>query len=333
MTIRASVVISTYNRASALPPTLEALARQRIAHGEYEVVVVDDGSTDSTPDVLAAADVPYALRTIRLEVNRGVSAGRNAGLRGIRGDVVILLSDDLIVDERFIETHIAMLERFPDSWVVGGFSQLPDLEATPFGRYLARLERGFDSLRIGPPVAPHVWEMTWPTARNLSMPRSDLERIGLFDERFRVTCEDQDLAQRAKAVGIRFLYCDEISCIHNDHAADLERYCRFQERGSADTVRLVMKYPADHGRTPMAQANGPITAVDPLKLRVKKSVKALLATPHRLAALSALIGLAERARLPDRILFRAYTAAIAVATFRGWRTGLAEEDAWHDIGR
>src|SRR4051794_32478321 len=76
----ASVVISTYNRADALEDTLLALARQDIATEDYEVLVVDDGSTDLTPTVLATVSVACRLRTFRLPSNRGVSAGRNVGL-------------------------------------------------------------------------------------------------------------------------------------------------------------------------------------------------------------------------------------------------------------
>ena len=124
--------------------------------------------------------------------------------------------------------------------------------------------------------------MTWPTARNLSLPRSDLDRIGLFDERFRTTCEDQDLAQRARDVGIRFVYSTEIDCVHNDQTADLERYCSFQERGARDTVALCAKAPELHGGAPIVQVNGPISSEDGPRLALKKAVQARLGTfaPH-----------------------------------------------------
>lgn len=322
----ASVVISTYNRATALEPTLSALARQNIAPERYEVIVVDDGSADDTQQVLRAIDVPYSLRTIRLETNQGVSAGRNAGMRAARGRHLILLSDDLVVSEDFIAQHAKTLERFPNAWVVGGFTQLQDLMGTPFGRYLDALERRFENARLAAPVSSHIWEMIAPTARNLSLPREDLERVGLFDERFRVTCEDQDLGQRATAAGIRFLYNDEITCIHNDHAADLRRYCRFQERGASDTVRLCHKHPEIHGEAPIVRANGPVSRSDAPRLVATKLVKAALARPRVIEVLFRVVHFAERAGLPDRVLFRAYSALIGLAMFRGWRRGLAERE-------
>jgi GT2 family glycosyltransferase len=163
--------------------------------------------------------------------------------------------------------------------------------------------------------------MTWPTARNLSLPRSDLERTGLFDERFRTTCEDQDLAERARAAGIRFIYDDSIDCLHNDAAAELKRYCRFQERGASDTVLYLMKSPL-HKHAAIAVVNGPLRAGDTARLLVSKSVKRVLAASPFREALYATIAVGERLGVPERALRRAYTAAIGVSVFRGWRSGL-----------
>jgi GT2 family glycosyltransferase len=322
--VKASVVISTYNRADALEPTLGALADQDVPASDYEVLVVDDGSTDTTPDVLAAISVPYRLRLFRQPENRGVSAGRNVGLREAEGDVVIMLSDDMVVPRDFISTHLATLERFPNSWVVGGFGQLEALTETPFGRYLESLERQFDRARMGGRIEDQIYEMGTPTARNLSLPRSDLDRVGLFDEQFRVTCEDQDLAHRATQQGIRFIYNAALECVHNDHAADLARYCRFQQRGARDTVRLLRKLPEVHGGAPIARVNGYMSWSDGPSLLARKAVKRVLSTGVGLAVVARLIALAERLRLPDRWLAVGYRALIGLHIFRGGREGLRE---------
>jgi GT2 family glycosyltransferase len=321
----ASVVISTYNRADALEPTLRALADQDRPPSDYEVLVIDDGSSDDTPQVLASISTPYRLRTFRLPENRGVSAGRNVGLREAEGRYVVLLSDDLVVTRDFLSTHVATLERFPDAWVVGGFGQLESLGDTPFGRYLDGLESGFERARTGARVDGDIYEMTMPTARNLSLRRADLDAIGLFDERFRVTCEDQDLAHRAAQQGIRFLYNGSIRCVHNDQAADLRRYCRFQQRGARDGVRLFQKYPELHGHAPIARVNGYIRRTDGPALVARKLAKRVLSTRPALALLEGGVTLAERIGLPERWLARAYRTVIGLYMFRGFREGLREE--------
>ncbi len=283
---------------------------------------MDDGSTDETSDVLAAADTPYQLRVIRHDENRGVSAGRNAGMREARGEYVIMLSDDLIVSPNFVSEHVRTLREFPDSWVVGGFRQLDALTETAFGRYLDSLETRFAEERKTGELAPGIWEMSWPTARNLSLPTADLDRTGLFDERFRTTCEDQDLAERARAIGIRFIYNDAIDCLHNDAAADLERYCRFQERGASDTALFVALHGGPHRDSPIARVNGRLTRKDSLPLTTAKLAKSALANPPCMNILGRLLAATEKAGAPDAVLTRGYRLAISLAIFRGWRTGL-----------
>lgn len=320
--LQASVVISTYNRADALRETLAAFADQDLGPDAFEVIVVDDGSSDHSQQVIQSTRTPYELRSVRHETNRGVSAGRNSGMRIARGRFLILVSDDVLVPRTFIRQHIETLEQAPGSWVVGGFRQLDSLEETAFGRYLGDLERSFEAGRKSRQLGPHLWEMSWPTARNLSLPAADVERIGLFDERFRTCCEDQDLAERARVNGVRFIYNDSIDCLHNDQAGDLRRYCSFQRRGARDTVLLCQKYPALHGQSPLVNANGPVVRQDGVRLATKKIVKRILSTPPIPAAVERALLVAERFGAPERLLRRGYTAAIGLAIFKGWREGL-----------
>jgi GT2 family glycosyltransferase len=322
----ASIVISTYNRAAALPSTLDALRRQDLPATEFEVLVIDDGSTDTTSDVLRAVSVPFAMRTYRLPSNQGVSAARNVGLRNATGQYLIMVSDDLLVPEDFIRAHVATLRAHPDAWVVGGVKQLPSLSSTPFGRFLDRLERQFEQARIASQVAPGLYEMTTPTARNLSLRRSDLDRTGFFDERFRVTCEDQDLAHRARQHGIRFIYNTVLECVHNDQAGDLKRYCQFQQRGAQDAVRLSEKYPGVHDGSPIARLNGYPVRSDGAVLVARKLAKRVLSTKPSRRVIGFTIACCERLRLPDVWLHRGYRLLIGLHIFRGWREGLRETE-------
>jgi GT2 family glycosyltransferase len=317
-----SVVISTYNRSEALRATLERLDRQDVAPGEYEVIVVDDGSTDDTAAMLTGLQVAYPLRAERLPRNGGVSAGRNAGIRVAGGEWLILLSDDMLVGSTFIRLNAKTLADNPRTWVGGAFEQLPELRSTPFGRYLDRLEREFDAARRGAPLADGLVALLAPSARCLSLPRSDLDRIGLFDEQFRVTCEDQDLCQRATAIGARFVLNPAIACVHNDASAEISRYCRFQRNGAADTVRLVHKYPQLHGDAALVGVNGPAARNDPPGLLAAKLIKRLGSANAALHAGTALVRVLERAGASDRVLFWTYRKLIGLYTFRGWREGL-----------
>jgi glycosyltransferase involved in cell wall biosynthesis len=317
-----SIVITTYNRCDALAETLRALSRQTVSPNSYEILVVDNGCIDATSSFLAGCQMPCALKTFREPENVGIGAARNIALRHARGRYIIFVSDDLIVPENFIATHVETLERFQGYWVVGGFQQLDSLTETPFGRYLDRLENSFEESRKAAQLGPNIWEMSCPTARNLSIPRADLERTGLFDEQFRNSCEDQDLAHRASEMGIRFLYNAAITCLHNDQAGELMRYCQAQRRGAHDTVFFCAKYSAIHGGAAIAQVNGYVSLSDSTALMFRKIVKSVLATRPIVILIEKAVLLAELIRVPEPALWKLYRLLIGLYIFRGWREGL-----------
>ena len=88
---RVSVVITTYNRAALLPRAVNSVLAQ--TYPDYEIIIVDDCSTDSTPDVIRSFPDPR-IRSFKHEWNRGVSAARNTGVANARGEYISFLDDD-----------------------------------------------------------------------------------------------------------------------------------------------------------------------------------------------------------------------------------------------
>src|ERR1700693_5007611 len=88
-----SVIIPTWNRAALLQQALESLADQSIRQDEYELVVVDDGSSDETPEVCQAAAARLPLRYFRI-AHAGAPAARNLGLFASLAPIVFFFNDD-----------------------------------------------------------------------------------------------------------------------------------------------------------------------------------------------------------------------------------------------
>jgi len=133
-----SVVVPTYNRAYCLAQTLDSIFAQ--THGDLEVLLVDDGSTDGTRELV---DGRYGneprLRYLH-QSNAGVSAARNLGLAQARGDYIALLdSDDTWLPWK-LEVQIACLRRFPQAGMVWSDMEGVDAEGQPaFPTYLRRM--------------------------------------------------------------------------------------------------------------------------------------------------------------------------------------------------
>jgi glycosyltransferase involved in cell wall biosynthesis/peptidoglycan/xylan/chitin deacetylase (PgdA/CDA1 family) len=100
--VRFSVVIPTYERRQIVQRAVLALAGQELA--DFEVIVVDDGSSDGSADVLQALTTPFPLRVVR-QGNQGAAEARNAGAAAALGDILLFLDDDMIADPRMLVEH------------------------------------------------------------------------------------------------------------------------------------------------------------------------------------------------------------------------------------
>jgi len=123
-----SVIITTRNRSKSVKEAIESVLAVQSQKFEIEIIVVDDGSTDNTPEVLQRYPVMY-VRTNGI----GMANARNTGLRAARGDFVTLLDDDDVWLPNNIAPHIELFEQHPEYGAVHAQSQLADSAGIPFG--------------------------------------------------------------------------------------------------------------------------------------------------------------------------------------------------------
>jgi glycosyltransferase involved in cell wall biosynthesis len=201
-----SVVIPTYNRLPILRKCLTALEEQRLAAPvqRYEVVVVDDGSTDDTVAWLEeqAAQLPH-VRLIRQE-HGGPAEGRNRGVEAALGDVIVFIDSDLVVTPDFLVSHGRALQ---EHWQRSG-----DRLCFTYGAVIntANFEE--------PTREPHKpTDLSWAyfATGNVAIDRSLLLRSGLFDTSFRLYgWEDLELGERLRRLGVRLVRCPEAVGYH-----------------------------------------------------------------------------------------------------------------------
>jgi glycosyltransferase involved in cell wall biosynthesis len=227
MQVEVSVVVPTYNRLDVLPEVLAALEAQ--AGGpSFEVVVVDDGSTDGTGDFLAARRFRVPGRVLRQE-NRGPAVARNTGVAVARGRWVAFLGDDTVPESGWLAAHrAAHRDRgdAPNLAVIGYTTWHPRLRLNPFLRYINEhgLQFGY-ALIDRPEAVPFNFFYT----SNLSLPR-DLLLAEPFDTRFPYPAwEDIECAYRLQRRGLRLVYEPRAVAAH-DHPTDLARFAERQEK-------------------------------------------------------------------------------------------------------
>jgi GT2 family glycosyltransferase len=134
-----SVVCSTYRRAGRLPGLVAALEAQTLDPSRFEVVIVDNGTTDDTAAALErlAATTTIDLRVVRVDVNRGPSRGRNAGWQAARAPLIAFTDDDCIPTPEWLEAGMRAVEAHGRPVVVVGRTKPnPDQAANrgPFSR-------------------------------------------------------------------------------------------------------------------------------------------------------------------------------------------------------
>jgi glycosyltransferase involved in cell wall biosynthesis len=183
-----SVVIPTYNYARYLPEAIDSALRQ--THPPLEITVVDDGSTDATPDVLAAYG--DRIRVIR-QKNQGVGAARNTGVSAARGEYVAFLDSDDIWDPRKLELQIARFEADPALGMVHCGAETFDDKGRVLGVLLDGMEGwvATEMLRLDREVVP-------VHGSGIMVPKRVLEEIGGFDARLPPS-DDWDLCYRVAA--------------------------------------------------------------------------------------------------------------------------------------
>jgi glycosyltransferase involved in cell wall biosynthesis len=229
--LRATIQLCTYNRAALLERVLDACLEQTVSDREYEIVLVDDGSQDSTPAVIdrvrARAGCPFAVVT---QANAGLAKARNAGIARATGERIIFIDDDVLPLPNFVEEHLRGAARHPARIVRGGAIEVRDLEELPVPIWSLRNYSG---------------NYFWTT--NVSVPLATIRAIGGFDESFsEYGWEDIDVGLRLRARGIQAVFHPAALVYHfkpRPRAEAVEKMLR-QARAQARTAaRLVTLHP------------------------------------------------------------------------------------------
>ena len=224
MSIAASVVIATRNRAPYLRDCLHRLAFQS-TDSRFEVIVADNGSSDGTAEVIAQFGPPVRAVYVA-QPNR--SKARNAGLAAAAGRIVVFCDDDTLPPSGYVHAHLRAHALHRNAVVSGPIVNVPDPEHLP------------------PPGAQHYSRAFFCTC-NVSVERAQLQAIGGFDERYELYgWEDTDVGVRLRRRRLRRVFAKDAYIYHvkPPSAVTLERRLELAREKGVMAARLVRKWPS-----------------------------------------------------------------------------------------
>jgi O-antigen biosynthesis protein len=225
---RVSVVVATYNGGKTLHNCLESLAR--LKYDDYEVIVVDDGSSDNTGEILAKHP---NIRLHRQE-NKGLSNARNMGISMATGEIVAFTDSDCVVDPDWIYFIVdAMMSR---SCAGVGGPNLTPWESRPIHRTVAYAPGHATHVLLDSHTAEHV------PGCNMAFWKSDLVAAGCFDPVFRKAGDDVDMIWRLQDQGEQILFAPAAFVWHHRRSTIGAYLAQQKGYGEAEAL-LARKHP------------------------------------------------------------------------------------------
>jgi len=229
---RVSVVVCTFNGAGTLGECLDGLSA--LDYPDYEVIVVNDGSTDATAAIAAS----YPVRLITTG-NRGLSSARNTGLDAATGEIIAYIDDDACPDRHWLQY---MVHTFAEGdWAAVGGPNLPPPDDGVAADCVANSPGGPMHVLLSDRDAEHV------PGCNMAVRRSALALVGGFDPQFRVAGDDVDLCWRLQAHNLKVGFSPAAVVWHHRRGS-VRAYLR-QQRGYGKAEALLeRKWPQKYNR-------------------------------------------------------------------------------------
>lgn len=216
-----SVIIVNYNTPQYTAQCLKSI-EDASPCCSYEIVIVDNASTDNSADWLAEHYPDVTL--IRSEKNLGIAGGNNTGIRHSTGRYVLLLNNDTLVSPGSFDRVVSFLKQHPDVGGVGG--QLLNDDGSfqsGFTAFPSLFEEFLIVTKLGEFVRPYYpsyppsqqeCEVDWISTAYMCFQRKALESVNYVDEEFFIYCDETDLQYRLKQKGWKLYYLPDVKTIH-----------------------------------------------------------------------------------------------------------------------
>lgn len=208
-----TAIICTYNRAKYIGNLLESIAENDLPKNEYEVLLVDNNCTDNTRaicEAFAAAHEDVNFRYV-VEPEQGLSAARNKGIKEAKGDLIVYIDDDALIDKDYLRIYAEWLATHPQTMACGGpieplYETAEPSWMTPYTKALLTAWMNYgDKVREYP-------NGRYPGGGNAAYRKEVFEKVGLFNTALGrkggnlMGSEEKDVFDKMHAMGMQILY-------------------------------------------------------------------------------------------------------------------------------
>lgn len=208
-----TVIICTYNRAKYIGPLLESLAVNTLPKSEYEILLVDNNCKDNTRDIcehFAAAHPDITFRYV-VEREQGLSAARNCGIREAKGDTIVYVDDDALVDPNYLQDYVNYFVAHPEVMALGGPIEPLYETAEPawMSPYTKALLTAWMNYGDKPREYPHG---RYPGGGNAAYRKVVFDKVGLFNTELGrkgnllLASEEKDIFDKMQSLGMKVMY-------------------------------------------------------------------------------------------------------------------------------
>lgn len=238
-----SVVICTYNRDKFIRTALQKLSEQTLRPEEYEVIIIDNRSTDNTADICKTfiAEHPGFNFRYVFEEKKGLSFARNRGWQEAKSAIVTYIDDDAEATNNFLEGILQFFAKHADAVGAGG-RIIPVYPDTGEPEWMNKYLNGFVG-RVDFGDTPKVFEgkMKYPAGCNMTYRKEVLQQVGGFNNELTFRSDDKYIYNEVKKVSDKIFYLPSATVYHNIDQERL-RFSNFSKlflkTGNEEKVRL-----------------------------------------------------------------------------------------------
>ena len=238
-----SVVICTYNRDKFIGESLNCLAKQDLSPDAFEIIVVDNNSTDNTAAIAKDFIATHPDLNIRyvLEPNKGLSFARNRGIQEARAAVITYIDDDAEATSGFLQSIVSFMQA--DQTIVGlGGKVIPKYSESEEPKWMSKYLNGFVGLMdYGPTPKQFDNTMKYPAGCNMTYTKDILVRAGGFNNQLTFRSDDKYIFYQVTKLSDKIYYLPQAMLYHNidnDRLSFVNFKKLFLKSGNEEKIRV-----------------------------------------------------------------------------------------------